>query len=102
MGIGRGSRGTWLIAGAFVLLGLEAMAQDAGAPRRTATQQWRASHATGIVRELADFVALPNVASDKVNIEQNARVLMAMLKRSGIEHRLLQEPGAPPAVVGER
>ncbi|HXN40543.1 MAG TPA: M20/M25/M40 family metallo-hydrolase [Myxococcaceae bacterium] len=101
MGIGRGSRGTWLIAGAFVLLGLEAMAQDAGAPRRTATQQWRASHATGIVRELADFVALPNVASDKVNIEQNARVLMAMLKRRGIEPRLLQEPGAPPAVFGE-
>ena len=101
MGPRRGSLGKWLAAGAFFLVGLESTAQDAGTARHTATQQWRASHATVIVRELADFVALPNVASDKVNIEQNAKQLMAMLKKRRVETRLLQEPGAPPAVYGE-
>lgn len=68
---------------------------------RQQVEQWRKRNAAGVLRELADFVALPNVASDRPNIERNARHLLGLLRRRGIEARLLEEPGAPPAVFGE-
>ena len=93
----------WHVLGAAAqLLALAAAAQDAPAFRPEEVQRWRTSHEAAIISELADFIRLPNVASDKPNIERNAEHLMGLLRRRGIEARLLQETGAPPAVFGER
>jgi acetylornithine deacetylase/succinyl-diaminopimelate desuccinylase-like protein len=81
---------------------------DAGAQAPTAAsireqvRGYRASHDASIVRELADFLALPNLASDSVNIRRNAEHLMGMLRSRGITTRLLESSsGGPPAVYGE-
>jgi acetylornithine deacetylase/succinyl-diaminopimelate desuccinylase-like protein len=63
---------------------------------------WRAAHEVEIVRELADLLAIPNVASDSANIERNAEAIRAAYARRGIAMELLRSPGAPPAVFGER
>jgi acetylornithine deacetylase/succinyl-diaminopimelate desuccinylase-like protein len=51
--------------------------------------------------ELADFLAIPNVASDTPNIRRNADHLAGMMRRRGIAVRLLETEGAPPVVYGE-
>lgn len=62
---------------------------------------WRGAHETAIVRELSGLLALPNLASDSVNIRRNAAQLVAMLERRGVSARLLEAPGSAPAVYGE-
>jgi acetylornithine deacetylase/succinyl-diaminopimelate desuccinylase-like protein len=55
-----------------------------------------------IVRELSNFLAIPNLASDQANIRRNAAHLMRMMEARGISARLLESPaGGPPAVFGE-
>ena len=51
--------------------------------------------------ELVDFLAIPNVASDTANIRRNAERLAGMMRKRGIDVRLLEEQGAPPVVYGE-
>lgn len=68
---------------------------------RAAVRAYRTAHDVEIVRELSDFLAIPNLASDKVNIRKNAEHLLGMMKARGIEGRLLESPsGGPPAVYG--
>ena len=54
-----------------------------------------------VLRELTDFLAIPNLADDTANINANAVKLQAMLERRGIATRLLSLDGAPPIVVGD-
>lgn len=75
-------------------------AQDP-AQTRAAVAGYARAHDVDVVRELAEFLAIPNLASDSVNIRRNARHLLAMLQRRGIAARLLEAPGSPPAVFGE-
>lgn len=51
--------------------------------------------------ELADFLAIPNVAPDATNIRRNAERLAGMMRKRGIEVRLLETEDAPPVVYGE-
>src|SRR5438105_198575 len=67
---------------------------------REQVDRYRSGAEAEILRELAGFVAIPNLASDRPNIERNAQHLLGMLRRRGIEARLLETPGAPPAVYG--
>jgi len=88
-------------------LGLAALALRAGAqPPATTTaaavRAWRQAHEAAIVRELADLVALPNLARDDASIRANAAHLVTLLRRRGLDTRLLEEEGAPPVVWGER
>ncbi|MDQ3556597.1 MAG: M20/M25/M40 family metallo-hydrolase, partial [Gemmatimonadota bacterium] len=53
-----------------------------------------------IVRELNALLAIPNVASDSLNIRRNAVVLREMMERRGIRTQIL-ETGGPPTVYGE-
>jgi acetylornithine deacetylase/succinyl-diaminopimelate desuccinylase-like protein len=53
------------------------------------------------LRELADFAAIPNVASDRENIRRNAEHLAGLMRKRGIETRILETPGGPPVVAGE-
>jgi acetylornithine deacetylase/succinyl-diaminopimelate desuccinylase-like protein len=64
-------------------------------------REYRVKNEGRIVRELAEFLAIPNVASDTANIEKNAARLVEMLKARGIETQLLPIPGRGPVVVGE-
>jgi acetylornithine deacetylase/succinyl-diaminopimelate desuccinylase-like protein len=63
--------------------------------------EYRVQHEGEIVRELADFLAIPNVASDEANIQKNAARLVEMLKARGIETQLLPIAARGPVVFGK-
>src|SRR4051794_29550903 len=79
----------WAIGCAALFATQRAGAQDA-ARVRAAVQAYRQAHDVEIVRELADLLAIPNLASDSVNIRRNARHIVQMLERRGIAARLLE------------
>src|SRR5688572_26477916 len=92
-----------ILAGAL-LIAASASAEAApptAAEVRAKVRAWRQAHAGQVVRELADLVALPNVASDAVAIRKNADAIVKMLERRGIAASLLEAEGSPPAVYGE-
>ena len=66
-------------------------------------RQFRSAHEHAILSEYFEFLAIPNHASDQVNIERNAAFIEAMLKKRGVQTRLLDSrtPGTPKAVYGE-
>ncbi len=66
-----------------------------------AIRQWRQANEHAILREFVGFLSLPNVARDRDDIRLNADSLMAMMRRRGLEPRLLESGDAPPAVYGE-
>jgi len=81
-----------------------ASARAAGpAPDRLREQvrAYRSGHELAIVKELAAFSSLRNVARDRADIAANAAALAAMLRRRGIATRELVADGSPPAVYGE-
>ena len=90
------------ITGALLLISAWASAAGQDAARvRAAVRAWQQAHDVEVVRELATFLAIPNLASDSVNIRQNARHLVQLMERRGIGARILETPNAPPAVYGE-
>lgn len=70
-------------------------------PLARQVREWQRAHALEVLQEFRDLLALPNVASDSVNIRRNADALVAMLERRGVRARRLEAPGSPPAVYGE-
>jgi len=72
-----------------------------GAAVRTATRKYREAHEADIAREFADLLAIPNVASDSVNIRRNTATVIELLRRRGVSARALEGDGGPPAVYGE-
>lgn len=64
-------------------------------------RNYRKANEQKIVKEFIDLLAIPNVASDTANIRKNADLIVAMLKRRGVETRLLEFKDTPPAVYGE-
>jgi len=82
-----------LLVGAFFLL--PAACRKAPAPPAAA------EGVDPVLAELADFLAIPNVASDAPNIRRNAGHLAGLMRARGIDVRLLEHEGAPPVVYGE-
>jgi acetylornithine deacetylase/succinyl-diaminopimelate desuccinylase-like protein len=82
-----------LMAGALLL--------SAAACRETAAPPPSAESVDPVLAELADFLAIPNVASDTLNIRRNADHLAGLMRKRGIDVRLLEVEGAPPVVYGE-
>ncbi|HEX7252475.1 MAG TPA: M20/M25/M40 family metallo-hydrolase [Thermoanaerobaculia bacterium] len=80
----------------------EARAAEKGPAWRERVQSWTAAHQVQIVKELADLLAIPNLASDQPNIERNAERILAILKSRLIRGELLRVEGAPPVVLAER
>ena len=66
-----------------------------------AARQWHSTHQAAILQEFTTLLALPDVASDTPNIQRNADLLGAMLKKRGVETQLFTSPDAPPVVFGE-
>jgi acetylornithine deacetylase/succinyl-diaminopimelate desuccinylase-like protein len=64
-------------------------------------RDYRMDNEDRIVRELTEFLAIPNVASDTPNIQKNAAHLVEMLEARGIETHLLPVSGRGPVVYGK-
>lgn len=65
-----------------------------------AARAWRGKHGGSILREFAEFLRLPNVASNRDDIRENARWIVAAFRRRGVELEVVELPGAPAVVVG--
>jgi acetylornithine deacetylase/succinyl-diaminopimelate desuccinylase-like protein len=72
-------------------------------PARVAAEvrTYRLNNEDRIMRELTEFLAIPNVASDTENIQKNAAHLVEMLEARGIETHLLAISGRGPVVFGK-
>src|SRR5258706_16385283 len=64
-------------------------------------RNYRQANETRILRELREFLSIPNVASDTANIQKNAARLKEMLEARGIEAHLLSIEGRGPVVFGK-
>ena len=53
-------------------------------------RQFRAAHERAILQEFMQLLAIPNVASDKPDIERNAQAIEAMMQRRRLAPRLLK------------
>src|SRR5205809_6770032 len=65
----------------------------------SAARDWRTKHEKEIIAELSALVAIPNLASDKVNIERNAAAIAEAFTRRGATVKLLRMEGVPPLVL---
>lgn len=75
-------------------------AQTAAEVRDT-VRSYRSAHEAGTVHEFAELLAIPNLASDGVNIRKNAEYISAALQKRGAQSKLLDSGGGPPIVYGE-
>src|ERR1700676_952598 len=66
-----------------------------------AVRDYRMDNEDRIIRELTEFLAIPNIASDTPNIQKNAAHLVEMLEARGIETHLLPISGRGPVVFGK-
>ena len=87
----------------MALASRQSLAQSSvGARARAEARLYREHNEATIVSEFATLLAVPNLASDSINIHRNANLLMAMLEQRGFRNaRLLTVTGAPPAVYAE-
>ena len=70
----------------FLVFGVFARPDAGGRLRRgcARTNAWRAQHEREILQEFSELLALPNLASDRPNIERNALAIRAMLEKRGL------------------
>jgi acetylornithine deacetylase/succinyl-diaminopimelate desuccinylase-like protein len=89
----------------MTLRGYPALAQKPTAPVPAQVAQqvrdYRMANEDRIIRELREFLAIPNVASDTPKIQKNAAHLVEMLEARGIEAHLLPITGRGPVVFGK-
>ncbi|MBM3812413.1 MAG: M20/M25/M40 family metallo-hydrolase [Acidimicrobiia bacterium] len=67
-----------------------------------AARKWRQQHERAILDEYVKLLSLPNVASNVDDMRRNAVLIRAMLEKRKISTQLLEIPGAPPVIFGER
>ncbi len=89
----------WLTLALAVAAGAAVAAQP---PAILKVRDWRAQHEKPILRELYEFLAIPNVASDAPNIQKNAEALTRMFERRRFAPEILPTAGTSPLVVAER
>jgi len=63
-------------------------------------RHFRSAHGPRIIREYAQLLSIPNVASDSAGIWRNADFIRQRLVERGVDARLLSLPGANPIVYG--
>jgi acetylornithine deacetylase/succinyl-diaminopimelate desuccinylase-like protein len=66
-----------------------------------AARQYTGAHQEELIRQFSEFLAIPNVAADPANLKRNADFLVEMLKKRGVDSRLLSIPTAPSIVYGK-
>src|SRR5260370_21283245 len=83
-------------------LSVAVLGQQGSASSLTAkVRAYRAQHEVEIVRDYADLLSLPNVATGAANIARNAERIGSLLHARGVNARLLDIAGAPPIVFAE-
>src|SRR5256885_289400 len=89
----------------ITLLPYPALAQKSTPPVPAQVAQevrdYRMDNEERIVRELSEFLSIPNIASDTPNIQKNAAHLVGTLEARGIETHLLPIAGRGPVVFGK-
>jgi len=63
-----------------------------------AAREYTAAHRAELVQRFSELLSVPNVAADPANLQHNADLLVAELRKRGIDSRLLSLPGAPSVV----
>ena len=88
---------------AFLPFSTLAQKPEPPAPAQVAREvrDYRMANEDRIIRELCEFLSIPNVASDTPNIQKNAAHLVEMLEARGIETHLLPIAGRGPVVFGK-
>jgi acetylornithine deacetylase/succinyl-diaminopimelate desuccinylase-like protein len=86
---------------AFLLSFLPALVDAQTNPASQAARVWRQQHERAIVDEFIALLSIPNIASDRENIQRNAAAIAAMMEKRGIPARLVSVPGGNPVVFGE-
>jgi len=84
------------LVAALLLPGAAAASPDGVA----AAKSWREAHGAAILRDYAELLSLPNVASDLQDVRRNAAVLRDALAAQGVHTELLELDGVPPVVFG--
>jgi len=66
-------------------------------------KQYCQTNQVKLIEEFKDFLSIPNIAADSINIRRNAEFIMKMMNDRGIKAELLfgKSPGANPAVFGK-
>ncbi len=83
---------------------LASLAWTAAAQTNTAAQaarQWRQQHERAVVDEFVSLLSIPNIATDRANIQRNAELIQKMMEKRGLASRLISVPGSNPVVFGE-
>ncbi len=77
-----------------------AVAVRAQTPAEVA-RQYTAAHRAELINQFSEFLSIPNVAADPANLKRNADLLVEMLKKRGVDSRLLSIPSSPSIVYGK-
>ncbi len=86
----------------MLMVGSAATAQELSPQAvRSAVREYRQQHEVEIVRNYAELLSIPNLASDTANIRANAERISTLLQARGFKTQLLAVAGSPPAVYGE-
>ncbi len=86
---------------ALVFLLIISFASAQTNPASLAARKFRETHERSIIDEYFQLLSIPNLANDKVNIRRNADFIAAMLKKRGVDARLVEAPDVNPVVFGE-
>jgi len=85
----------------IVFLLVPALAAAQTNPAAQTARQWRQQHERAILDEFLTLLAVPNVSSDKPNIQRNAELIAKMIEARGLAAKLVSVPGGNPVVVSE-
>ena len=83
----------------IVLIGATVRAQTN--PASQVARQWRQQHERAIVDEFFKLLAIPNISSDRSNIQRNADAIAELLEKRGIAVKQVAISGSNPVVFGE-
>jgi acetylornithine deacetylase/succinyl-diaminopimelate desuccinylase-like protein len=78
-----------------------AAANSRAAQAAAAVREYRLAHENAIIHEFAEFLSIPNIASDAPNITHNAQQVGKMMEARGLQPRMLEIPGRGPVVFAE-
>ncbi|MEO6254430.1 MAG: hypothetical protein ABIO79_14050, partial [Ferruginibacter sp.] len=88
----------------LVLIIITGPLATAQSPDVMAARKYNSQHADDIIREYIQFLSIPNLARDTVNMQATAAFIMSMMNKRGIQQVQLLRPttaGAHPSVYGE-
>jgi acetylornithine deacetylase/succinyl-diaminopimelate desuccinylase-like protein len=84
-----------------VFTGLAAQTFMPSNPAALDARHWREQHEHAIIDEFVALLSIPDIATDRANIQRNAEAIAAMMQKRGVAPKLVSVPGGNPVVFGE-